>query len=118
MITGDMELGSMITQCTKDSNRWFPGKAQSIANQVLCMAGEVGEVANLIKKVERGSITLGDARVAGLEEEIVDVLIYLCNLMGNEAFEDTDWEAIWNEKRRFNESRFNPIMVSDKKDER
>lgn len=38
--------------------------------------GELGEAANLIKKVERGDIALDDAREA-LGKELADVLTYL-----------------------------------------
>lgn len=38
--------------------------------------GELGEAANLIKKIERGDITLGEARAA-LGKEFADVLTYL-----------------------------------------
>lgn len=68
----DISLNQLIADCSADSNRWFPGKAQTLGNQVLCMAGEVGEVANLVKKVIRGSVELDDVR-SELAEEIVDV---------------------------------------------
>jgi NTP pyrophosphatase (non-canonical NTP hydrolase) len=100
-----MFLNDMIEQCTSDSDRWFPGKAQELANLTLCMCGEAGEVANLVKKVVRGSVSIEDARPF-LAEEIVDVLIYLCNLMGSKDFESIDWKQIWDEKRKFNEERF------------
>jgi len=38
--------------------------------------GELGEAANLIKKIERGDISLEDARVE-LGKEFADVLVYL-----------------------------------------
>jgi NTP pyrophosphatase (non-canonical NTP hydrolase) len=40
------------------------------------MTGEVGEAANLIKKIERGDITLDEAR-ADLGKELADVQTYL-----------------------------------------
>lgn len=110
-----MNLGRMVLQCVADSARWFPGEAQSVANLTLCLAGEVGEIANLVKKVTRGSLTfeeatdpsfMGEDGESTLQEEIVDVLIYLCNLMGHESFKDIDWHAIWNGKREYNEQRF------------
>jgi NTP pyrophosphatase (non-canonical NTP hydrolase) len=105
----------MIDECVDDSGRWFPGKAQRIENLTLCMAGEVGEVANIVKKIVRGSLTLEQTMDKDfmtklgkdtLPEEIIDVLTYLCNLMGHEAFEDVDWTSIWYQKRLLNESRF------------
>lgn len=100
-----MNLGSMTTQCVADSIKWFPG-AQKLDTMVLCLAGEVGEVANLVKKVIRGSITLEEAMDKGLAEEIVDVQVYLCNLMGLVEFDDIDWQSIWNAKRAYNQARF------------
>ena len=38
--------------------------------------GELGEVANILKKVRRGDFSLGDARLA-LEDELADVQTYL-----------------------------------------
>jgi len=100
-----MILQEMIAQCVDDSGRWFPGKAQSLPNLVLCLAGEVGEVANLVKKNVRGSLS-STAMMEELPEEVIDVLIYLCNLMGHETFQHVDWNAIWSAKRQYNESRF------------
>lgn len=101
-----MKLSNMIKECVEDSIRWFPGEAQTPQNLALCLAGEVGEVANLLKKVVRGSTTM-DEILPNLTEEVVDVLIYLCNLMGNPVFKDVDWERIWFDKREYNETRFN-----------
>jgi NTP pyrophosphatase (non-canonical NTP hydrolase) len=110
-----MIMNDMITQCTSDSARWFPGEAQSLANLTLCMCGEAGEVANLVKKIVRGSLTveqamdlefMGTLDKDTLQEEIVDVLIYLANLMGAEELKDIDWKSIWDAKREFNEKRF------------
>jgi len=109
-----MNLERMITQCTADSERWFPDK-QELPFLALCLGGEVGEIQNLLKKVERGSITIAEItdeeymahkNKSSLQEEIVDALIYLCNMMGVKEFKDVDWKAIWDGKRKFNEERF------------
>lgn len=105
-----MDLGDMIQQCTEDSVQWFPNMKQDPAFLTLCLAGEVGETANLIKKVVRGSVTWDEAIVAGLPEEIIDILVYLCNLMGHETFKDIDWEEVWNSKRTINEARFANVL--------
>jgi NTP pyrophosphatase (non-canonical NTP hydrolase) len=102
----DITLEQLIEQCTRDSNRWFPGKAQKIENQVLCLAGEVGEVANLVKKVVRGSISVDEALEKGLAEEIVDCQVYLANLMGNPIFSHVDWVIKIQNVRENNEARF------------
>lgn len=108
-------LHFLMNQCKQDSERWFPGRTQSLAFMALALAGEVGEVANLIKKVERGTSSFHLVRDE-LEMEIVDVLIYLCNLMGLPEFESTDWMKVWYEKRAFNQHRFSPeVRVLRKK---
>ena len=53
-----------------DGSDW---KLSAWCNAVL---GELGEAANLIKKVERGDLTLDDAR-ADLAKEFADVVTYL-----------------------------------------
>lgn len=99
-------LNFLMQQCTADSQKWFPGKTQSLAFMALALGGEVGEVQNIVKKVERGTLNFHSVRDE-LEEEIIDVLIYLCNLMGLEEFKTTDWMAVWYDKRSFNQQRFN-----------
>jgi len=106
----NMNFGAMVEDCTADSQRWFPGKTQSVAFMTLAMMGEAGEVANIVKKIERGSSRLNDPAVKEhLTEEIVDVLIYLCNMIGLPEFADVDWGQVWDAKRRFNEDRFGPV---------
>lgn len=41
------------------------------------LCGEVGELANIVKKIERGDFELDEWRVAALEDEVCDVLTYL-----------------------------------------
>ena len=110
-----MELNRMIKECVDDSTRWFPpdshAQAHSLANRVLCLAGEVGELANIVKKIVRGSFTLEEAKAGiGLKEpmplEVVDILVYVCLLMGSDEFKDVDWEEVWYQKRAYNEFRF------------
>lgn len=117
-----MNLEEMISQCTADSNRWFP-KAQDLSTMTLAMCGEAGEVANLVKKIVRGSLTTEEAMDYGamsdiekdtLQEEVVDVLIYLCNIMGLSEFADINWQEIWETKRDFNEQRFGPAITVNK----
>jgi NTP pyrophosphatase (non-canonical NTP hydrolase) len=106
-----MVLDTMIEECVTDSARWFP-KSQTVDMLTLCIAGEVGEVANIVKKVVRGTLLMEDA-MGTLPEEIVDILIYLCNLMGHSAFADVDWKSIWDKKRSYNEMRFGGSVRSD-----
>lgn len=116
---GMMILDEMIAQCTADSVRWFP-EAQDLPTMTLAMCGEAGEVANLVKKIVRGSLTteeamdpetMSDMEKDTLQEEIVDVLIYLCNIMGLQELRGIDWKQIWDDKRAFNEDRFGRLAV-------
>jgi NTP pyrophosphatase (non-canonical NTP hydrolase) len=111
-------LHFLMQQCADDSKKWFPG-SQGLAFMTLAMAGEVGEVANIVKKIERGSYTLDDklsdthtVREA-LAEEVVDVLIYLMNLMGQPEFIDTEWMEVWYRKRKYNQERFSRPVESE-----
>lgn len=52
------------------------GSDWSLAEWCNAVCGELGELANLIKKVQRGDITLEDAR-ASIGKECADVLTYL-----------------------------------------
>lgn len=79
----EMTLAEMALQCVEDSKLWFPGIAQSVPHHTLSLAGEVGELANLVKKVERGSLDVKDARVRyDMAMETTDVFIYTLNIAG------------------------------------
>lgn len=52
------------------------GSGWSLTDWMTALAGEVGEAANIIKKVRRGDFTLEDARPA-LAAELADVVTYL-----------------------------------------
>src|SRR5690348_8749334 len=97
----DLLLGDMIQDCIEDSKRWFPN-SQSLPFLALCLTGETGEVANLLKKVQRGTHTLDADMREKLVEEIIDVLIYLCNMMGHPDLKGTNWVTVWREKQAFN----------------
>lgn len=100
------KLGMMAKQCVSDSERWFgdSGVVHSIPHHTLAMAGEVGELANIVKKVERGSLRMGDANTRyEMAMELTDVFIYLLNLAG---LMGVDLEAAYELKRTENERRF------------
>lgn len=91
-------------QCVDDSHKYFPGKSQTIQHHTLAMCGEAGEVANVVKKIDRGSLDINDpAVVAKLGDEIADVFIYLMNIVGNLKI---DLYAEYEKKRKFNDERF------------
>ena len=113
-----MTLAELAAQQHKQSWRWFPNIAGDLKHHVLGLAGEVGEVANLVKKWDRGDFELGDSiqverpyetqfdeqtyrEVIG--EEVIDVLIYVLNIC---AVLGIDPDEILEMKNELNESRF------------
>jgi NTP pyrophosphatase (non-canonical NTP hydrolase) len=91
-------------QCMEDSKRWFPDVAPSLPHHVLSLAGEVGELANLVKKIERGSLSFKDAKVRfDVAMEVTDVYIYLLNTA---ALLNIDLEQAYAVKRAENIRRF------------
>lgn len=96
------DLVDLVAQCYRDSKRWFPGSKDDLGFMTLAMLGEGGELANLVKKVERGTHSMEDLR-AEMGEEAVDVLIYLCNIF---AILGVDPVKIYAIKRAKNERRF------------
>ena len=101
----DMEpLYNIVVQCIEDSIKWFPKVAHDIPFLTICMVGELGEFANMVKKIERGSLDPADAQVMHhLRLELVDLFIYLCNAA---ALLQLDLAATYKTKRAFNEARF------------
>lgn len=53
-----------------DGSDWTPGE------WVCAVTGELGELANMIKKVRRGDLTMDEARLA-IADELADVVTYL-----------------------------------------
>lgn len=100
----DNLLVSLRDQCVRDSNIWFPGEVQTLSHHTLALCGEVGELANLVKKIDRGSLDSNSAIVQhDLQSESADVLIYLLNIFG---LLDIDPLKAYIEKRTFNDKRF------------
>lgn len=103
-----MDLNSLVQECKEDSDRFFPsfnranGTWGLVKHHTIGLAGEVGEFANLIKKIDRGSLNFAATREE-LGSELVDVLIYLCDLA---AILNVDLEKEYAAKREFNERRF------------
>jgi NTP pyrophosphatase (non-canonical NTP hydrolase) len=95
-------LQDIVDQCIDDSMEWFPEVAPNLMHHCLALAGEVGELCNVVKKVDRRSIDEESARQM-LIDETVDVFIYLCNIA---AVLRMDLEAEYDRKRTFNQRRF------------
>jgi NTP pyrophosphatase (non-canonical NTP hydrolase) len=106
-------LTDIARQCMKDSKRWFPDTAHSLAFMTLALCGEVGELANIVKKIERGSCDIRDAKTKhALVMEATDVFIYLMDVF---ALLGVDPEQAYNMKRIENEQRFGALIQNDKR---
>lgn len=69
---------------------------------LVSLTGEVGETANIVKKIARGDFKLGEKK-AELQEEIADVFIYLLKL----SYQlDIDLEKAYIDKMKKNRERF------------
>jgi len=79
----ETDLTYIFEQCAADSISWF-GEAifESLAHQSLSLCGEAGELANLVKKVQRGSLPMDKTTRFEMVMEATDCLIYLMNLFG------------------------------------
>lgn len=97
-------LADMQRACKEDSARWFPLLRDDTQHHVIGLCGETGEVANAVKKWQRGSMTR-DELIKKVGDEAADVLVYLCTLANTL---DIDLEEEFNAKRRFNEGRYGP----------
>jgi len=104
-------LQQLVEQCIADSAKYFPDydSAKSsptgrLAHHVLALCGEAGELANLVKKIDRGSLDYDQEGVQlKLADEATDVLIYLLNIFGELG---VDPLKEFFKKRDFNNRRF------------
>ncbi len=100
----DMTLEDIALQCLTDSRKWFPDHSSDMGYLTICLAGEVGEFANLIKKGMRGDYQINDPQYEyALAMELTDVFIYLMNLAGLMGI---DMEKLYQMKRDINAERF------------
>lgn len=98
-------LVEMAAENYEDSCRWFPNMDHNdLGHTILCLAGEVGELANIYKKEMRGTHQIGYEEA--FKFELVDVFTYLLKLA---AAADIDLYQAYYEKREYNEERFGPL---------
>jgi NTP pyrophosphatase (non-canonical NTP hydrolase) len=99
------EMALLVRQCQEDGQRWFPGTTHdNLPFLVLALAGEVGELANVVKKIVRGSLDAKDAAVKRqLDMEATDCLVYLLNIFG---VLNVDPKKAYDMVRAMNEKRF------------
>lgn len=75
---------------------------EQLEHLMVCLMGEVGETANIVKKVYRGDFQLSDVKDQ-IEEEVIDILIYTLKL----AYQlDINIEKVYENKMGKNEKRF------------
>jgi NTP pyrophosphatase (non-canonical NTP hydrolase) len=95
-------LNFLRDQAQGDSRRWFPSSADSLQHMVLSTCGEVGEMANALKKGLREPFDY-DKAIEEVKIESIDVLIYLLNIWAILGVDPAHELAI---KRALNEERF------------
>lgn len=102
---GSNMLNDMAAQCLDDTERWFGDKnINNLNHQTLGMCGEVGEFANIVKKIDKGQLNVSDAGTkVRLAEEAADILTYLLSLCG---LLNIDLEKAYLGVRTNNEHRF------------
>jgi NTP pyrophosphatase (non-canonical NTP hydrolase) len=97
------DLYEIQRQMKADSDRWFgPGTSENLVLMVLGIVGESGEVADIVKKVMRGSLTMEEA-TPKMKEEMIDILHYWLMVAGMLGI---DIGMEYSKKRMFNEVRF------------
>lgn len=102
------DLSNLARQMRADSERWFPTTHAVTASiplpvfYALGMAGEVGEVANDVKKLYRDNDDT-PRKIIKIGAELADVLTYLL-LLADEL--GIDIEDEYEKKREFNEARW------------
>ena len=97
------DLNEYAQEVMENSERWGFNVTPSyngILMESLCLCGEVGEFANIIKKLprtlaQRNGIT-EEQLLAQAREELIDVLIYFCKLS---VFLEMNIEEEWKQKQ-------------------
>lgn len=93
-------LRDLQTRAIQESRFWFPDvhatQHNAVVHFALGIAGEVGELVNLVKKVNRRSKTWEEVHEE-VRFEMADVLIYLCDMASELGI---DLERAVNDKRR------------------
>ncbi|MFI9817959.1 MazG nucleotide pyrophosphohydrolase domain-containing protein [Saccharothrix variisporea] len=78
------------------------GDPRTLVHIALALAGEVGELANVVKKYDRGDIPFDDT-LKLLPDELADIFIYLIKLSYQTGI---DLESAFLNKLDVNEKRF------------
>lgn len=76
-------LVRLAKQAESDAEQWFGDTpcSKSIPHHTLALVGQVGSFASLVKKIERGDLSIGDAAVRyNLAVELTDSFTEMLNL--------------------------------------
>jgi NTP pyrophosphatase (non-canonical NTP hydrolase) len=101
-----MELQAQFDASHKSKHKWGQSVDEAspevLEHSVVCLVGELGEFANILKKVNQGDTPYQNAR-DHLEEELTDVFIYLMQI-ANQM--DVNLEESYLRKLDKNRERF------------
>jgi NTP pyrophosphatase (non-canonical NTP hydrolase) len=111
--TLETALDFITQQCGEDSHKYFPNTADSVPHLVLALCGEVGELANIIKKVERGSLQWNEEVALSVLMEGADIQIYLACIF--DLLKGSLYHA-YMAKREINNERFIDASGGDSSD--
>ena len=106
----DIKAMQDINAKFSESRGWFYHKANNTDDMIsklgynaVAISGEVGEFANLVKKVMRNKEKLNDEMLSHMKEEVTDVFIYV--LLASKLL-NMDLETEFLKKQEKNEGRF------------
>jgi len=107
---GDMTLGEMLAMQQqlqeKYKGKWEPIGPATGKNKLLWMVGEVGEVAEIIKKNGHERIMEEGPVRAHFVEEMADVLMYYGDIMNCFSITPEELKASYTEKFQRNMERW------------
>ena len=107
---GDMTLGEVLAMQQqlqeKYKGRWEPIGPATGKNKLLWMVGEVGEVAEIIKKNGHERIMEEGPVRAHFVEEMADVLMYYGDIMNCFSITPEELKASYTEKFQRNMERW------------
>lgn len=99
------DLYFLSQDASKQSARWFgdTGKEKDLVHMSLALCGETGELANIVKKIDRGSLDAGDSHVRfEMTMELADVFVYVLNIaaiLGIDLLRAYEQKQIENQRR-------------------
>lgn len=104
-----MTLKDLMEEQARNTERWFPNAVGDLRHMALGLAGEAGEVANIVKKIDRGDFKWDDPMYSdatvreSLADEVTDVLVYVLNLY---KIIGLDPDELLKSKTEYNRQRF------------